>query len=226
MDEPAIADPSRVDADSAGSDGTLDGDAGSAGSAGSAESAESAGTAGSPESAGSADAPDTPVTAPSHGRAVVGVVVSRDPGPWFEECLASLDAQDLPGFALLVLDDGSSVDITERVAAAAPGSFVRRFESPVGYAFVRVHEGPDDTLDFGPRWGQVVTLSVLPARRGDGIGTAIMDEVDHQLAAIGIHNVEIDVMQGNERARRFYERRGYVLGQIYLFKVGSREGPR
>jgi ribosomal protein S18 acetylase RimI-like enzyme len=91
----------------------------------------------------------------------------------------------------------------------------------VGYAFVRVHEGPDDTFDFGNRWGQVVTLSVLPAFRGSGVGTAIMDEVDHQLAAIDIDSVEIDVMQGNERAREFYERRGYVLGQVYLFKVGS-----
>jgi len=94
----------------------------------------------------------------------------------------------------------------------------------IGYAFVRVHEGPDDTLDLGARWGQVVTLSVLPAHRGAGVGTAIMDEVDRQLATSGIHNVEIDVMQGNDRAREFYERRGYVLGQVYLFKVGSTGG--
>ena len=97
-------------------------------------------------------------------------------------------------------------------------------DTAVGYAFVRVHEGPDDTLDFGDRWGQVVTLSVLPEYRGAGVGTAIMDEVDRQLAAIGIDSVEIDVMQGNDRAREFYERRGYVLGQVYLFKVGSSGG--
>ena len=94
-------------------------------------------------------------------------------------------------------------------------------DTPIGYAFVRVHEGPDDTLDFGARWGQVVTLSVLPDHRGSGVGTAIMDEVDRQLATIGIHHVEIDVMQGNDRALEFYERRGYVIGQVYLFKVGS-----
>lgn len=97
-------------------------------------------------------------------------------------------------------------------------------DAPVGYAFVRVHDGADDTLDFGTRWGQVVTLSVLPEHRGAGIGTAVMDEVDRELAAIGIDTVEIDVMQGNDRARAFYERRGYVLGQIYLFKVGSMAG--
>lgn len=97
-------------------------------------------------------------------------------------------------------------------------------DAPIGYAFVRVHEGPDDTLDLGVRWGQVVTLSVLPEHRGAGVGTAIMNEVDRQLAALGIHSVEIDVMHGNDRAREFYERRGYVLGQVYLFKVGSSGG--
>jgi ribosomal protein S18 acetylase RimI-like enzyme len=97
-------------------------------------------------------------------------------------------------------------------------------DAPVGYGFVRVHEGPDDTLDFGARWGQVVTLSVSPAHRSGGVGTAIMDEIDRELATIGVDSVEIDVMQGNDRARSFYERRGYVLGQIYLFKVGSMAG--
>lgn len=100
----------------------------------------------------------------------------------------------------------------------------RAADALVGYAFVRVHEGPDDTFDFGARWGQLVTLSVLPDYRGAGVGTAIMDEVDRQLAAIGVHSVEIYVMQGNDRARAFYERRGYVLGQVYLFKVGSSGG--
>ena len=84
-----------------------------------------------------------------------------------------------------------------------------------------MHEGPDDTFDFGARWGQLVTLSVLPAYREAGVGTAIMDEVDRQLAAIGATSVEIYVMQGNDRAREFYERRGYVPGQVYMFKVGS-----
>lgn len=96
--------------------------------------------------------------------------------------------------------------------------------TPIGYAFVRVHQGPDDTLDFGNKWGQVVTLAVLPDHRSRGVGTAIMDEVDRQLAVIGIENVEIDVMQGNERAQAFYERRGYVVGQVYLFKTGTRVG--
>ena len=33
---------------------------------------------------------------------------------------------------------------------------------PVGYAFVHMHAGPDDTWPVGRRWGEVVSLSVLP----------------------------------------------------------------
>lgn len=66
---------------------------------------------------------------------------------------------------------------------------------------------------------------MLPDYRGAGLGTALMDEVDRELAAIGVHSVEIYVMQGNDRAREFYERRGYALGQVYLFKFGSPGSP-
>ena len=32
----------------------------------------------------------------------------------------------------------------------------------VGYAFLHWHEGPDDTWPVADRWGEVVSLSVLP----------------------------------------------------------------
>ena len=41
---------------------------------------------------------------------------------------------------------------------------------PVGYAFLHLHAGPDDTWPVGRRWGEVVSLSVCPmsaARRRD-----------------------------------------------------------
>jgi GT2 family glycosyltransferase len=56
---------------------------------------------------------------------VVAVVVACDPGPWFEECLAALGAQDYPHLSTLVIDAGQA-DVTARVAAVAPGAYVRR----------------------------------------------------------------------------------------------------
>ncbi len=57
---------------------------------------------------------------------VVVVMVTNDAGPWFEESLAALGAQDYPALSVLVLDNGTGDDPTDRIAGALPGAFVRR----------------------------------------------------------------------------------------------------
>ncbi len=64
---------------------------------------------------------------------VVAVVVAHDPGPWFEETLASLASQDYAELSVLVLDAGSRDDLTARVAAVLPTAFVRRFDENRGF---------------------------------------------------------------------------------------------
>lgn len=65
---------------------------------------------------------------------VVVVVVTRDPGPWFEETLDALAAQDYPDLSVLVVDAASATDPTARVAARLPAAFVRRLPSNGGFA--------------------------------------------------------------------------------------------
>ena len=65
---------------------------------------------------------------------VVAVIVTHDPGPWFEETLESLAAQDYPELSVLVLDAASTEDPTPRVASVIPGAFVRRLPSNAGFA--------------------------------------------------------------------------------------------
>jgi GT2 family glycosyltransferase len=64
---------------------------------------------------------------------VVAVVVAHDPGPWFEETLASLGSQDYAELSVLVLDSASGEELTERVAAVLPTAYVRRFEENRGF---------------------------------------------------------------------------------------------
>ncbi len=71
-----------------------------------------------------------PVVAPP----VVAVVVTRDPGPWLEETLAAIGGSDYPAVTVLVLDTGSAVDPTARVASVLPGAFVRRLPEAAGFA--------------------------------------------------------------------------------------------
>src|SRR5688572_689743 len=65
---------------------------------------------------------------------VVAVVVTADAGPWLEDALAALAAQDYPNLSVLVVDAGSREDPTPRVAAVLPTAYVRRMPENRGYA--------------------------------------------------------------------------------------------
>jgi GT2 family glycosyltransferase len=65
---------------------------------------------------------------------VVAVVVTSDPGEWFEACLESLCAQDYPNLALLVVDDASEDGLAARVAAVDPSAVVRTRSERGGFA--------------------------------------------------------------------------------------------
>ena len=70
----------------------------------------------------------------------------------------------------------------------------------VGYAFLHLHHGPDDT------WP---------------VGTALLDAVDGELAARGVGDLQVAVMAGNAAALRLYERRGLRPAELVLFRFGG-----
>jgi GT2 family glycosyltransferase len=65
---------------------------------------------------------------------VVAVVVTRNPGPWLDETLGGLAAQDYADLTVLVVDCGSDDDPTPRVASTLPRAFVRRLDATAGFA--------------------------------------------------------------------------------------------
>jgi ribosomal protein S18 acetylase RimI-like enzyme len=93
--------------------------------------------------------------------------------------------------------------------------------APVGYAFVRLHEGPDDTFPLGEWYAEVLTLAVAAPHRDQGLGGRLLDAVDAELDRRGVESVAIAVMTGNDDALRFYERRGLRAGEVYLYRFGS-----
>jgi ribosomal protein S18 acetylase RimI-like enzyme len=113
---------------------------------------------------------------------------------WYRSRLEAGDA-----FALVARDDGE----------------------PLGYAFVHIRPGDDDTWPVGRHLAELVSLAVAPASRGSGAGTALLDAVDAELARRGVHDLEVGVMAGNDRARRFYERRGLRVGELLLYRFGG-----
>ena len=97
-----------------------------------------------------------------------------------------------------------------------------------GYAMVAVTPVEEtlmpDTWRTGDRVAEVETLVVDPAARGEGLGTALLDRVDEELAAEGVADVLIGAIVTNTDAIRLYERRGFRPAWLYLLRLGSRDG--
>jgi ribosomal protein S18 acetylase RimI-like enzyme len=59
--------------------------------------------------------------------------------------------------------------------------------------------------------GEIVGLHVLPSQWGQRIGSALHDSALAVLSTAGYHTAGLWVIGANQRARRMYERRGWVL---------------
>lgn len=70
---------------------------------------------------------------PARAPAVVAIVVTRDPGPWFDDTLLGLASQGYVDLSVLVLVSGGTDDPTDRVAQAVPEAFVRRLDEDRGF---------------------------------------------------------------------------------------------
>ncbi len=146
------------------------------------------------------DEPAADAAAPTPGPitpAVVAVVVTHEPGPWFEESLRALADQDYPDLTVLVIDAGSTEDPTQRVAAACPSGFVRRIDvnpgfGPAANEALETVEGAryllfcHDDVALGPG---TVTAMVEEARRSNAgmVGAKVADwGDDRQLQSVGM----------------------------------------
>ena len=96
----------------------------------------------------------------------------------------------------------------------------------IGYAMVAIKTSAetelDDTWVSAPRVADIETMSVLPAARGAGVGTALLDFVDAELAAEGIDDVLIAAFVTNLDAIRLYERRGFRPASLYMIRLAAR----
>jgi GNAT superfamily N-acetyltransferase len=91
---------------------------------------------------------------------------------------------------------------------------------PVGYAFVTVGPGYASWMT-GERAGVLETLSVLPERRGSGVGAALIGAAWERLAKRGIGDMAITTTKANVDAHRFYERQGF--SQAFVVYHGRRD---
>jgi ribosomal protein S18 acetylase RimI-like enzyme len=96
----------------------------------------------------------------------------------------------------------------------------------IGYGLAHVMAVGDtwlpDTWATGARIGEIESLSVLPEYRGRGVGTRLLDALEHELDNDGVRDLVLGVLPGNAAAIRLYERRGYRPTWMYLSRLAGR----
>jgi ribosomal protein S18 acetylase RimI-like enzyme len=101
-----------------------------------------------------------------------------------------------------------------------------RGDDVVGYALVAIIPAADTLLDdtwrVAERVAEIETVCVAPSERGAGIGSALLDRVDEELAARGIADVLIGAVVTNTDAIRLYERRGFRPAWLYMTRLAGR----
>ena len=108
-----------------------------------------------------------------------------------------------------------------RQLVAEGGSYVTATDNRgrlIGYAMVGVERGPDDTFDVKGGMAEVVTLVVTRSRRSTGVGRALLNAAEGIARDLGFDTVKVAVMNGNARAREFYEANGYSVAEHVLYR--------
>ena len=95
---------------------------------------------------------------------------------------------------------------------------------PVGYAFVTVGPGYA-SWRTGERLAELETLSVLPGRRGDGIGAALIAAVWRRLGELEVEDMQITTTATNVDSHRFYEREGFRQGFVVYYGKAPPDSP-
>ncbi len=96
-----------------------------------------------------------------------------------------------------------------RLDAERPSAYLVAWDGgePVGH----VHVAWEETKLGVPA---LQDMFVLPARRGCGIGTALVQEAERRAAARGHRATSLGVSDSNPDAQRLYERLGYVRAAV------------
>jgi ribosomal protein S18 acetylase RimI-like enzyme len=80
------------------------------------------------------------------------------------------------------------------------------------------HPEGSDTFEIPDHVAHVHDVAVLPDARGGGVGRALMERFEAEMRARGVVSYGLDVMAGNDAARRFYEGLGFELADMVFEK--------
>ena len=98
-------------------------------------------------------------------------------------------------------------------------------DTVAGYAFCALQQRPDAAYIRPGRSLYVDDLCVEEGRRGEGIGKMLFGHIVEEAARMGCSDITLNVWQGNDAARAFYDKLGMSVRETKLeYAVGGKEG--
>jgi ribosomal protein S18 acetylase RimI-like enzyme len=134
-----------------------------------------------------------------------------DVGPLWKALLDHIAALPEALVPVRPSDESWELERVEMLEALEHDAFVlvaRRDGKAIGYLYAII-EGPDPVWYTGDQHAELGHLSVAGPERGNGVGGALLDAMDEELARRGVEDVVIGVDTGNVVAANLYESRGY-----------------
>lgn len=116
--------------------------------------------------------------------------------------------------------EGEASPITEEYAAvylSSPGSHLLLADQDGESIGLLSYSIRPDLYHAGPT-ALIEELVVQAAKRGRGVGSALLSELFRDLARRGVVEVSVTTMPDNQRARRFYQAHGLVDEAVFLEK--------
>jgi GNAT superfamily N-acetyltransferase len=145
---------------------------------------------------------------PSDRAAILALVPRlRDFGPSALRPAAALDRAETEalGRALDALPENAALIVAERADRSAAIAGVAYMETAIDYFTRESH-------------AHLGILIVAGSAEGHGVGRALMDAVERWARGKGHRFITLNVFSTNDRARRFYERSGYVPDTVRYAK--------
>lgn len=73
-------------------------------------------------------------------------------------------------------------------------------------------------------WGEIISIYLLPEYIGKGYGKQLIEFAVLELKKLGYSNIFLWVLEENSKARRFYEKAGFISTDDYLnARIGGKE---
>ncbi len=163
---------------------------------------------------------------------VVAVVVTCDPGPWFEETLRALAGQDYLNLSVLVVDAASAQDPTPRVAAVLPNAYVHLLDRRVAFGraaneIIGIVEGASHYLfchdDVAPE-PDAVRLMVEEAYRSNAaiVTPKVVDwRRSDQLMSVGLGSDKVGVVHSLVDAGELDQEQHDSVREVFVAPGGA-----